>query len=258
MGSHASLRTTVIIAVLAAFAIAGAGSAAIRATLDLGLAYPIKALMLVAIVAAMMIAGVRRGHPFETFGAANAVTTGRVALVTLVAALVGERASDDTAVAAITIAAVITAADGLDGWLARRSGTNSTFGARFDMETDALLIMALSVLTWRHGKAGAWIVLSGLLRYLFVAAGWTWPWMQRPLPPRFRRKTICVAQIAGLLLALVPAIEPPVSIAIAAVSLALLAWSFGVDTAWLVAARGEPLARQAARNTAAGRSFPSS
>ena len=38
----------------------------------------------------------------------------------------------------------------------RRS--RARFGARFDMEIDALLILALSILAWRHGKAGAWVV----------------------------------------------------------------------------------------------------
>ena len=65
---------------------------------------------------------------------------------------------------------------------------SSAFGARFDMEVDALLILALSVLAWHHGEAGAWVLLSGLIRYGFLAAGWTWSWMQRALPPSRRRQ----------------------------------------------------------------------
>ena len=65
------------------------------------------------------------------------------------------------------------------------------------METDALLVMALSVLAWQYGKAGAWVLLCGLLRYLFVAGGWLWPWLRRPLPPSIRRQTICVVQVVG-------------------------------------------------------------
>ena len=34
--------------------------------------------------------------------------------------------------------------DGLDGWWARRFGQTTTAGARFDMETDAALILVLS------------------------------------------------------------------------------------------------------------------
>ena len=56
-------------------------------------------------------------------------------------------------------------------------------GSRFDMETDAALILVLAIFVWRNGKAGPWVLLSGLLRYIFVAAGWMWPWMARRWPP---------------------------------------------------------------------------
>ena len=81
-----------------------------------------------------------------------------------------------TAVVVSTIAALLDVAD---GWVARRTGTSTAFGARFDMEVDALLVMVLSVLAWRWDKAGSWVLLSGLLRYAFVAAGWLLPWLQK-------------------------------------------------------------------------------
>ncbi|MEZ5583441.1 MAG: CDP-alcohol phosphatidyltransferase family protein [Candidatus Competibacteraceae bacterium] len=71
----------------------------------------------------------------------------------------------------ILIAISVVLLDGVDGWLARRSNTVSDFGARFDMETDALLIAVLALLVWRLDKVGVWILLAGALRYLFVAAG---------------------------------------------------------------------------------------
>jgi len=120
--------------------------------------------------------------------------------------------------------------DGVDGWLARRTGMASAFGARFDMEVDALLILALSIAVWRHGKAGAWMIASGLLRYTFVAAGAAWTWMREPLAPTNRARVICVVQIAALLAALLPNVHPPASAAIAGAGLAALAYSFAVDT----------------------------
>src|SRR5438876_363391 len=122
---------------------------------------------------------------------------------------------------------------GVDGWLARRHRIASDFGARFDMEIDALLILALSVLAWQFGKAGVWIVASGALRYLFVGAGATWRWLQAPLPPSRRRQTICVVQIVALTLAVVPSVPPAVSAPLAAVAVAALLYSFLVDTLWL-------------------------
>jgi hypothetical protein len=105
------------------------------------------------------------------------------------------------------------------------------------MEVDALLIMALAILAWQHGKAGSWVLFSGGLRYAFVAAGWLLPWVSRPLPPSRRRQTVCVVQIAGLCAAVAPAFAPVASAPVAAVSLAALAASFLVDVVWLWRAR---------------------
>lgn len=189
----------------------------------------------VAIVAAARISS--KNHPYRTFGPANYVTAARAVLVALVAGCIGEAAEPAVAGGAAAAALAATMLDGLDGWLARRSGMPSAFGARFDMEVDALLIMALSVLAWTYGKAGAWVVASGLLRYLFVVAGWIWPWMERPLESSRRRQTVCVIQIAALIVVVAPFVTPPASTIVAASALALLAGSFSVDTRWLISQR---------------------
>jgi phosphatidylglycerophosphate synthase len=123
--------------------------------------------------------------------------------------------------------------DGLDGWLARRGGWASAFGARFDMETDALLVMVLSALVWDLDKAGAWVLLAGLARYLFVASARIWSWLARPLPPTRERQTFCVILVAALLLALAPPLQPPISAWVAAIGLAGVSYSFGIDVLWL-------------------------
>lgn len=172
-------------------------------------------------------------HPFDRFGPANQATTVRAALVAIVAGLLFERPTAEVAAAAVATATVAAVLDGLDGWLARSSGMSSPFGARFDLEVDALLIMALAMLAWRHEKAGPWILLSGLLRYLFITGGLMLSWLQQPLLPSLRRQTICVVQVLGLIVVMLPAVRPPMSTAVAAASLALLCYSFLVDTLWL-------------------------
>ena len=129
----------------------------------------------------------------------------------------------------------------MDGWLARRTRLHSPFGARFDMEIDALLTLALSLLVWRFDKAGVWVLACGLMRYAFVAARSVWPWLGRPLSSTRRGKTVAVLQFVGLGLALLPVIGRSASRVIAASTLAALAWSFAVDVGrlWL-AARSEP------------------
>lgn len=181
-------------------------------------------------------------HPHRRFGPANRVTAVRLLLTALVWGLVAEPRSVTIAAAAIVLGLTATALDGVDGWLARSAGTASAFGARFDMEVDALLIMALSTLAWSQGKAGAWVLLSGLMRYVFVGAGWVTTWMSRPLPPSRRRQTTCVIQVLGLLLTLAPFLHPPASPAIAAIALAVLAWSFGIDCVWLWRHAADPAA----------------
>ena len=191
--------------------------------------YPVKAIGVFAAI--LVIAVTQRGrHPFARFGPANQITTIRALLVSIVAGLIGEPPLPIVVIGASTIATVL---DGVDGWLARRTQMASAFGARFDMEVDALLIQVLAILVWLYGKAGPWVIASGLLRYAFVAAGAVWPWMGHPLAPRLRGRVMCIVQIVGLLLALLPPVVPPVSTAIAAASLTALSYSFVVDTLWL-------------------------
>ncbi len=191
-----------------------------------------------------MTARFRASHSLDRFGPANLVTAIRALLVAGLAVLIIRQPSYGTGVIAATLATIVTMLDGVDGWVARRTRTSSAFGARFDMEVDAALILVLTVLAWLYGKAGWWIVTSGLLRYLFVAAGWAWPWMRAPLPQSKRAKAICVFQIVALIVLMVPRVRPPASTAIAAIALAALAYSFFVDALWLWDHRTEGAPRE--------------
>lgn len=226
---RASAITSKLVGLIAVVALANAA----RAALPLGDRYPLKAAGLFALTMGLSIGFLQQHHPFARFGAANQITTLRAILVALVAGLVGEPRLPAVAAAAVAASVAVILLDGVDGWLARRNRIASRFGARFDMEIDALLILVLSVLAWRHEKAGAWIVVSGLLRYAFVAGGAVAPWLQAALPASRRRQAICVTQIAALTLAMLPAIEPPASTLLAAASLAILSYSFLIDTVWL-------------------------
>jgi phosphatidylglycerophosphate synthase len=210
---------------------------AARAVLPLGLWYPVKAGGLFAVTMVIAIGGLREHHPFPRFGPANQLTVARAVFVMLVVSVIGEAMSPAVATSAALAGLGVTLLDGADGWLARRSAMASPFGARFDVEIDALLIQGLSILVWRSGKAGPWVLLSGLLRYGFVGAGWLWPWVRGPLAPTRRARVICVVQIGSLLLVIVPAVLPPASAAIAAVGLASLSYSFLMDTLRLWHAR---------------------
>lgn len=201
--------------------------------LGLSAAFPVKT-MLVFLLAALWLSTYLPGHlPHVRLGPANLVTLSRLGLAALLGGFVGESQAN-IAWPAVGIAALALALDGVDGWLARRGGWDSAFGARFDMETDALLLLLMTCLIWQLGKAGPWVLLSGALRYLFLLAVVVSPTFRRPLPPSQRRKTICVLQILSLLVALLPIVPTPWSGGAAAAGLALLCYSFGTDSAWLL------------------------
>ena len=173
-------------------------------------------------------------------GPANRVTFYRaLGVVVLVSVLAEPQVLVRLQWAWVILALAVLILDGLDGHLARRFGVSSVFGARFDMEVDAALILTLCLGVWMLGITGAWVLLLGVMRYLFVAAGWVWRWVNHPLPESFRRKTICVWQIASLVIVLVPVTPSWLAVWILAPALVLLAYSFTVDLAWLYRAGGQ-------------------
>ena len=175
------LRAGVLRASVFALLVVAGIAMTVRPWLQLGALYPGKAAAVFAAWMAIAFGYVGSHHPHAQFGPANHVTMIRVMIVALIASLIGEPVNQRAAAAASIATAVMAVLDGVDGWLARRSRMASAFGARFDMETDAALVMAMSVLIWQYGKAGMWALLGGMLRYIFVIAGWWLPWMARPL-----------------------------------------------------------------------------
>ena len=175
-------------------------------------------------------------------GPADKVTLTRATLVGGIAALIadsfGGPISVPTLVALSSVALIL---DAVDGWVARRTGTVSPLGARFDMEVDAFLILVLSM--YVAPVTGDWWVLTiGAARYVFVAVGWLQPWLRGSLPPRYWRKVVAATQ--GIVLTIVAAGLLPGwlnTLALAA-ALALLAESFGRDVWWLWRRRPAPAA----------------
>lgn len=172
----------------------------------------------------------RRGD----FGWANRVTLVRAALVAVLAGvLVVPEIVQRHGMVIASLAIVAIALDGLDGWLARMVDDATRYGARFDMEIDALLILVLSIAVLLADRAGAWVLAIGSMRYAFVVAGRMLPWLQGDLPPSTWRKVVCVAQGIVLAVALVPWLPVPLVQSALVLSLAVLIHSFGRDTLWL-------------------------
>lgn len=185
---------------------------------------------------ALALVGLIRTYPHRAIGLCNVVTVARLMLVgVLVSALV---APVDLSWSLFAVGLVAFALDGVDGWLARREGFTSRFGARFDMEVDSALAIVLAILAFQSGNAGTFVIILGLPRYVFLVAQVPFPWLAGDLPDRFSRKVVCVLQITVLLVAIMPAVNALVAnLLTGMVSLALI-WSFAKDvyTLWMTRA----------------------
>ena len=203
--------------------------------------YPVLVAGLYAALAALVWIRIPREAPGPGIGRANRVTLGRAALAVPVLALPLHAAALGSAARwwVIALSTTVLILDGVDGRVARRTGTETRFGARFDMEVDAAMILALSAVVWQSGRVGAWVLLIGGMRYLFVAASFMWSALTAELPPSFRRRAICVVQGVVLLVALGPIIPSRMAVVVTAAGLGALAYSFGIDVRWAVAAAAD-------------------
>lgn len=194
------------------------------------------------LIATFVVLDLARHAPHQRFGVANSVTLTRAAVTALLWGVVGETVlgGGDLTPGLRWLLAIAAAAalllDGVDGWLARRSGMASDFGADFDLEVDTLFVLALSLLVYGTG-VGIWVLASGLMRYGFVLAGWVLPAFAAPLLPLRRRKVISAVQGAVLVAALAPILPVEAASALCLVGLALLTYSFAADVLWLSKAK---------------------
>ncbi len=119
-----------------------------------------------AVVSFVTLLALCRGAttPSGSFGWGNAVTALRFALASSIGLL--PESVPLWALGATVL--VVFGLDGLDGWVAKRRGETSEFGAYFDMETDAYFVLLAGIVLLQRGRFGAWILIVGLLRYVYV------------------------------------------------------------------------------------------
>ncbi|WP_314174035.1 CDP-alcohol phosphatidyltransferase family protein [Streptomyces winkii] len=184
----------------------------------------------------------RSGKP--ALGPADLVTLSRAVLVGGTAALVTDQGRDASLVVVAIIATGALVLDFVDGLVARRTGTASALGARFDMEVDAFLILVLSAFVGLF--VGLWVLAIGAIRYAFVGAQRVLPWLRGPLPPSRARKTVAAVQGIALVVAGSGLVPGPVAVFVAGGALAALVWSFGRDIAWLWHVRTLPVIAEGA------------
>jgi len=190
----------------------------------------------------------------ETLLPADFVTLTRSLLACALAAMTAQAYPDapaPTLLLVLTLPALVL--DAVDGRVARRTGTASPFGARFDGEADAFLILVISLAA--VPTVGWWVLAAGLARYLFGAAGSAMTWLRRPLPFRYWRKVVTAAVGVGLTAVAAQVLPSSVAVAVAILALLLITESFARDVWWLWRTRRPPGSARGTRGplrTAAG------
>lgn len=210
-------------------------------TIDIGHGGLLLGSAIYLIIGIMVLKGLRQHCPHTHFGFANAITLLRAAFSSFLFALSADSLAGHNLLSdpfvhwlVTALAAAFLALDGLDGWIARHCGMESRFGAQFDMHADALFVLSVCLLLSVSGLVGPWVLINGLIFYIFHAARTVWPALDGTLPSRWRRKAICVLQTMLLITALAP-VTPYWAAQLACLTgLGLLIWSFGIDTVWLL------------------------
>ena len=245
-GALPTVRLATILGMLGTVALLGV----VSATAGLGGIGWIVGLATGSAATALVVTARRRSDQPAIFPA-DWVTLTRALLVAGVAGLVADSFSRPVSTTAlVTLSSVALALDAVDGQVARRTGTATPLGARLDSETDAFLILLLSIVVSQD--YGRWVLVIGAARYALLLAGWLIPWLAAPLPPRYWRKV--VAAVQGIVLTVAASGVPSRlagMIAVAA-ALVLLVESFGRCVIWLYRTGAGPRTRRAVRITVAG------
>ena len=240
-GGLPTVRLAAILGLLATAVLLGV----VSATAGLGVAGWIVGLATGSAGTALLVTARKRSDEPAIFPA-DWVTLTRSLLIAGVAGLVADSFVRPVSITAlVTLSTIALVLDAVDGQVARRTGTATALGARIDGEVDAFLILLLSIVVSQH--YGSWVLAIGAARYVLLIAGWVFPWLAAPLPPRYWRKV--VAAVQGIVLTVAASGVPSRLIGMIAVgaALLLLAESFGRDVIWLYRTGAGPRTRRALR-----------
>ncbi|TVZ06280.1 CDP-alcohol phosphatidyltransferase family protein [Trebonia kvetii] len=244
-GALRVIRLATILGILATAALLGV----VSVTAGLGAAGWIAGLVTGSVATALLATARKRSDQPAIFPA-DWVTLTRMVLIAGVTGLVADSFGRPVSITAlVTLSAVALALDAVDGQVARRTGTATPLGGRFDGEADAFLILVLSIAVSRD--YGSWVLAIGAARYAFLLAGLLIPWLAAPLPPRYWGKV--AAAVTGIVLTVAASglINRITGMIAVAAALLLLAESFGRNVIWLYRTGADPRARLAVRFTIA-------
>jgi len=106
------------------------------------------------------------------------------------------------------------AADGLDGYLARRGNRATRLGATLDMSFDGLGVLVAGLLLIQYGQVPPWYILAACARYAFLAGEWVLRRKGKPihaLPYSPQRRIFAGIQFMFIAVVLFPVFSPPLT-----------------------------------------------
>lgn len=165
--------------------------------------------------------------PHSRFGTGNFLTSIRLLLVLLIALFHRQIPNYIIALSGF----LILIGDGIDGKIARQKNESSEFGEYFDKETDALFIHMFCMLAVLKHMLGMWVLLIGLLRYLFVIYLLITGKKDRKERRSKIGRHIFVFVSCAVSIMFLP--FPHISLMVAVLSMVLLLYSFGRDILWI-------------------------
>lgn len=165
------------------------------------------------------------------FGIANTITSVRLLSLVALALLVDA----GLPLWASALSWTIFCLDGLDGYLARRTQTDSSLGALYDSEVDASFTMLLTWSVYQLGHAGAWVLIGGCLRVAYVLSLYLTRVRETEAPRTPLGRYVFGLSIGGYTLSLWPFASA--AVLLSGLATALLCYSFSRSFRWTFAPR---------------------
>lgn len=125
-------------------------------------------------------------------------------------------------VSLVTIAVLM---DVLDGYIARRTCTQSDFGALFDMEVDSFYVLAMGLYFYFSTGFGLWLLIPGCIRYVYDIVRIVF--VDEKFEPQRQSLAVFLAGFNFMLLIAALLLPSDLSLLVLLISLSVVCISFG-------------------------------
>jgi len=188
----------------------------------LGAAPPLISVSLLVVL--VVAVGLATGQLRASTAAGTRLTLAHTALVCLLGGVAAAPPAELPSLMLWSLVAVAAAAAAIlfvEAWISEKIAAAGPFSRWLGREADALLVISLTLLLWRSGKVGGWIVAAGAVHYGVLVLSLAWPAVRQQAAAW--RPYLRVALAAALTAALAPGVPAgaAIGLGLAAIILAL-------------------------------------